>query len=755
MHTAAPAIALLLALGLIIGEGPVASDPPNMAANPGFEQGISAKGLPADWGWWVGKGGEAQCVVDESVAHTGKASARVTAKSDVQAVLLSKAIPVALGEKFDVSAWFRGEGFATNTDGGRVAFTVSFLDASGFFARLERFGKPLAGTEWQQLSGTVEVPEDITDMLLEVGLGMAHGTVWADDATIIPRSVLAVRPAAGHMDLPPGSGTLPVQIINRGGLKQPIELSVECSGRTNVVDAALDGSPLQIVEVPIAPANAGNQSLGLKLLDPSSRAMLASSKYRVRVLAPVDLEPPIPTHFCIEDGKPVAEVRVWSNLPPAQVGKLVVTLSDASGKVLAESAVTDLASGPKDVRLAPGSAPIGDYQISASLHTRSGETHTVTQPWHIIHRAQARVTIDDQGFPVADGKRVYVLGTFNSGRYEMMKQIGFTVTHAWNRVNLPPKGQRITHQSVKDFLDDTQKAGMKAVLLIRHFAALKEWDECRRRIRMFRNHPALLAWVEEEEVARGQIKIGDLERYVKLIREEDPNHPFVLADSYAEITEVDRSKFFRNDLMDIGMWWYYPIPLAPAGANLALEGQDSTDGSALPVPSFMSSTTKPVWVGLQAYKKPRPDGRIPTPAEYRCMAYLMLVHGATGLLYYMGGSAWKVAGEDNPDRPWGYLHDLVPELAQMMPVFAEPDAGGVSVQPPGSAPIDTAFKRSGDEYTLIAVNRGSRPVEATLACEHVSSGEIEVLFENRRVRASAGKIRDAFEPYAVHIYRWK
>lgn len=732
---------------------PAISDAPNLVINPGFENGVGEEGMPLGWRLWVGKGGEAECRVDNVVRHGGKASAHVRAESDVRALLLSKDIPVSNGESFEVSAWFRGEGFGSRIDGGCAALTAAFLDAKGRLARFVRMGKPIENGRWRRIVGTVEVPEGISDMLLEVGLAMAHGSVWIDDVRITPKSSLAIRPASPHADLPPGPREIPIEIINRGGEKRPVSLQIRCSGRRTSVNVSLDGSSMQVVPVRIDAVKPGSLPVLLRLEDAESHHELATSLYTMRALGPLDVEPPIPTHFCVEDGAPKVEVRVWNNLPPDRVEKIVVVVESSSGELVESREIGDVGPAHVDVALSAEHATLGEYRIRVELHTRSGDVYTRTQPWHVIRRSQARVTLDDRGFPVADGKRVFVLGTFNSGRYDLMKKTGFTVTHAWNRVNLAPEGQRITHQSVMDFLNETHAAGLRAVLLIRHFAERGAWEECRRRVRMFRNHPALLAWVEEEEVARGEIRVEDLEHYAGILRQEDPNHPFVLADSYTEITAVDRRRFFRDDLMDIGMWWYYPIPLGAGEMTALLEGQDPSDRGVLPVPSFLASTRKPVWVGLQAYRRPGSDGRMPTPAEHRCMAYLALVHGARGLMYYMGDSAAKMEGEQDTDKPWGCLHDLIPELASMISVFAQADGGTVTVSPSGAC-VDCVLKRDGDELTLIALNRGEQAMDISLGSSALRSGEVQVLHESRSVLASDGRLSDRFEPYAVHIYRW-
>ena len=57
------------------------------------------------------------------------------------------------------------------------------------------------------------------------------------------------------------------------------------------------------------------------------------------------------------------------------------------------------------------------------------------------------------------------------------------------------------------FLEDSGANGMKMVLMVPMRLVIQgDWDGVRRRVRMFRNHPGLLAWDEEEGFARGDFK---------------------------------------------------------------------------------------------------------------------------------------------------------------------------------------------------------------------------------------------------------
>jgi len=739
---------------LVLTSGIAHCAPGNLFPNPGFELGTDASGIPADWWLWEQDHGKVKCSIDTAVFHSGARSFRMDVPEGGFTLLVNHGIPVAVGEKFKISVWVRAVDTKAEKSDAGVVVNAAFRRDDGKFINFHRFGKPIPSGDWTQLSATVTVPEETSTMTVELGLKGTAGTVWFDDVSVIAKSLCGIRPAKGATELPPGSSNWPLDIINRTGDKRAARIVVTADDIKATQDIRLDGSSPQQVKVSIQAGAPRLENFKLRLMDPASGAVLAESNVGMRIVDGVELEPLVPTHFCIEDGSPSLEARVWNHIPPEEVEKIEVVLKDANGTSLFTNTLHPQKTGWTDVTLASANAGLGEYRVEATLYARDGKTYSDAQPWHIIHRSQARVTIDDSGFPVADGKPIFPLGTFNSGRYELMKNLGFTVTHAWNRMKLAPEGDRTNNQDALNYLDETEKAGMKAIGFL-HVAYMErqDWAELRRRIRMFRNHPALLAWDQEEGVARGEVPMSRLEKLVKIVREEDPNHPFVMADSYDVITKVDRSRFFRNDLMDIGMWWYYPIPLNTGNAAAALEGRDESDSLVLNPPSFMVSTTKPEWVGMQAYVREGGNGRIPTDAEYRCMAYLVLCSGAKGLLYYMGGSAWRVEGMPD-ERPWGYLDDLIPELSAMIPTIMAPTAPDKVSIAPETAKLATLLKLKGNTYTLITVNRSDKNVDAVFNSGCFRPGGVEVLFEKREVSSDLGTLRDTFGPYAVHVYRW-
>jgi hypothetical protein len=285
---------------------------------------------------------------------------------------------------------------------------------------------------------------------------------------------------------------------------------------------------------------------------------------------------------------------------------------------------------------------------------------------------------------------------------------------------------------------------------------------------MFRNHPALLAWDEEESIARGDASFDVVAKMREVLREEDPNHPFMIGDARAPIGQVDRSNLFPAELMDLGMWWWYPIPLGP-GSNKGsvLEGEELAKTYEMAPPTFLTQrkTEKPVWVGVQSYRKGTPP-RFPTPTEYRAQPYIAIIHGAKGLMWY-GGSvthgmfALSKNGKQSDDDTgtpndkeahWDYVKVLARELQDLSDVFMGVTEETPKVSP-GDALISVCIKRAPGRVVMLAVNRNNKAVDVVFSSPHVKAGAVKVLAEGRTVTAKAGELQDHFEAYGVHVYQ--
>jgi hypothetical protein len=231
----------------------------------------------------------------------------------------------------------------------------------------------------------------------------------------------------------------------------------------------------------------------------------------------------------------------------------------------------------------------------------------------------------------------------------------------------------------------------------------------------------------------------------------------MVGDPYDVINRIkDRSNFFPVDYMDMGMWWWYPLPFkkpsaTQAAAAQALEGEEEqARWDELSPPQFLTKarTGKPIWVGVQSYKKK--DSRYPTPLEYRAQAYIAIIHGAKGLMWY-GGSVTGGLFLAPEEGHWDDLKKLVKELRGLSPEFMSPTVDRPKVSPAGAL-ISVCIKESPDRLVMLAANRGPEAVEVTFSSSRLKAGPAKVISENREVKTSTGALRDTLGPYVVHVY---
>lgn len=195
---------------------------------------------------------------------------------------------------------------------------------------------------------------------------------------------------------------------------------------------------------------------------------------------------------------------------------------------------------------------------------------------------------------------------------------------------------------------------------------------------------------------------------------------------------------------------------------------------------------KPSWFIVQAVSVR--DNGFRTPKQTRATVYTAIIHGATGISYYvwdsfatrdiLGGSRGLVGVRptvpvsypeqtsgfvpsqetiQKAEEAWRGITELNAELALLEPIIlqktsAEPYRVIVSEQANPWAPIRTMLKSMNGDLYLFAVNIDNAETDAEFRFERaVVSGE--VLFEQRKVEITDRVVSDHFEPFDVHIYR--
>lgn len=188
----------MLCLPLLVGLSLAAPEPlPIATPNPGFEDGLK--------GWAVPAASQSMFRVDETVAHSGKASLRVEAPSIGDSPFAAVSVRgLTGGATYAWTVWCRSEAGAQ----GRAAVKIEYYNEAGANTTGRYQDLPLKPGEWRQLRLEVQADPDTTKASLLVRL-FGQGPVWFDDAALLlvaaapPLTVAPVRMAASPTSATP------------------------------------------------------------------------------------------------------------------------------------------------------------------------------------------------------------------------------------------------------------------------------------------------------------------------------------------------------------------------------------------------------------------------------------------------------------------------------------------------------------------------------------------------------------------------
>jgi hypothetical protein len=484
--------------------------------------------------------------------------------------------------------------------------------------------------------------------------------------------------------------------------------------------------------------------------------------------APLVLYPACPCFHLIGSGTGETKIDVLINYPETlRFGwQLEVKLRRSDGAEVQTVTCDASKAGSAEVKLHVPIQSAASFKVYARLLNASGkESAGAETDIRVIPPGPARVTLGPDGFLREDGKSVFVIGMYNGGRFGEMAAAGFNATHNYGITVgdaadvINPSDARLKHA-----LDTSWSNGLRMMVELPRRAVEKgQWGQVSRRIETFRHHPGLLCWGSEERVARGLTSLTAIASLYRLVHELDPDHPLVLGDTKDKIQKfkTDRRDFFPDPYMDAGIWWWYPIPLKDPDGNGLAEGQEKKAAMLTP-PSWLTTTVskKPLWIAIQSYQHPSRDARFPTPAEYRCMAYLSIINGVKGLWFYTGSGQRDFEGKpagilNKPEEGhWAYVRTLTQELRGFSPVImADPVKEKIEMNPP-NAPVEfTTRELEGTKY-LIAANKSSEPQSVTFSSDLFKGKHPKILFENeQKPETTNGVSRVSFVPFGVHVIR--
>jgi hypothetical protein len=332
------------------------------------------------------------------------------------------------------------------------------------------------------------------------------------------------------------------------------------------------------------------------------------------------------------------------------------------------------------------------------------------------------VSLDSARRFLVDGQPFvpFALGWNSSSTYRPSLAILQEIARAgFNTLCLSAKSDTPAH--LRTILDDARTCGLKVIFWADRSvstAMLGDW------VTSLKDHSAIIVWyVYDEPTTPAQWNEAQLK--YQTAKTNDPTRP-----SFVNFASMQLPTGWTGDILSTDD---YPVPTQRPVvlANLT----DKMENLAAPV-------QKPVWMWQQSSGYAYYLGREPTGPEAECMAYLSMIHGARGFMYFF----WKPRSAEL----WSEMRSLADEISTLTPVLSSTDTTPtVSASSPC---IHLLSKSCGGTRYLIAVNESPLPVTATLTSSEAGSESATALFENRNVNVVNGQITDTFAGYQRHVY---
>jgi hypothetical protein len=289
-----------------------------------------------------------------------------------------------------------------------------------------------------------------------------------------------------------------------------------------------------------------------------------------------------------------------------------------------------------------------------------------------------------------------------------------------------------------------------------------------------RNDPAIVAWMQPDEPDSAQL--GGPCRAMKppippetvvaehaRLRAADPSRPVFLNLGPGVIWDAcpsrgpranhpeDYAAYARGaDILGFGL---YPAnraePEVAGRLELVAAGVDRLRASG--------GGRKPVWAFLECTTI-RDAGRAPAAREVRAEAWMALVHGARGIVWFAHRlkPSFSEAGLLEDAAMAKTVADLNGRIRALAPALNAPALRGAATVASSdpAIPVDVRVARYAGSTFLFAVAMRDAPTRATFAVRGLAGrATVEAIGEGRTLPAADGVFADDFEGYGVHLYR--
>ena len=362
------------------------------------------------------------------------------------------------------------------------------------------------------------------------------------------------------------------------------------------------------------------------------------------------------------------------------------------------------------------------------------------------------------GCLLVNGTEFFPVGLFSvphAKAFPHLRDAGFNLVHSYEFertcfINL----QSIDHsfllkeglgdEAAAEYLDEAEKWGLKVMLGFDRTTQLhdrgddipaEQEEAMTGRVAMMKDKPALLAWytVDEPDMSYKNITEKKCIHARDIVRKTDPNHPTL-------ISMFHESKFeIFKDTADIILHDLYVFP----------------GGNAKDVPNNIISMRKqtngerPIWFTVQAFdwKHYNWDGPsvVPSYDQKRCLTYLAIIAGAKGILFFSYENETHSNAPDKAPEQWAELSAISKQLHTLQPVLQQ-SFTEATISFDGE--IYSASTTYDGSIYLFCANSGDTLIKGNIAPDITDNYEVEVLFEDRKIKPNRDGLYDEFGPYA-------
>lgn len=147
-----------------------------------------------------------------------------------------------------------------------------------------------------------------------------------------------------------------------------------------------------------------------------------------------------------------------------------------------------------------------------------------------------------------------------------------------------------------------------------------------------------------------------------------------------------------------------------------------------------------------------------TPHQVRAEVWMSLIHGSTGLIYFVHQFKPRFiepALLEDPEM-LAAVTAINKQIHELAPVLNSPTVkdGATVTSSSHDVPIDAMVKRHNGATYVFAVGMRNAPAKGTFEVRGLpATATAEVIGENRRIAVKGGKFEDEFRAYDVHLYR--